>query len=292
MKRKTAFDRGVKVMSYKTLLVSLNEIERLDAVLGVAASLAGAQKSHVLGLYVIPAPAVYPAVGPYVVPEVFDGLTRYFEEQSKGARRKFEAVMKRHGLSFQWLEVKALTSAISDTVSEMGRIADLVVVSETNRDGRNGVELDFVENIILGVGRPVLILPRSATADFDPAIVLCGYNGSKEAARAVHDAVPLLKNAKDVRLLWVDPAKELETGALPGADMVECLRRHGVKASAESLPSNGLNPAEAIMAQARETGAGVVVMGAYGHSRIREFVLGGATRHALSAMTMPLLVSH
>jgi nucleotide-binding universal stress UspA family protein len=108
----------------------------------------------------------------------------------------------------------------------------------------------------------------------------------------VHDAVPLLKNAKDVRLLWVDPAKELETGALPGADMVECLRRHGVKASAESLPSNGLNPAEAIMAQARETGAGVVVMGAYGHSRIREFVLGGATRHALSAMTMPLLVSH
>ena len=131
-------------MSYKTLLVSLNEIERLDAVLGLAASLAGAQKSHVLGLYVIPAPAVYPAVGPYVVPEVFDGLTRYFEEQSKGARRKFESAMKRHELSFQWLEVKALTSAISDTVSEMGRVADLVVVSETNRDGRNGVELDFV----------------------------------------------------------------------------------------------------------------------------------------------------
>ena len=68
--------------------------------------------------------------------------------------------------------------------------------------------------------------------------------------------------------------------------MVESLRRHGVKASAESLPSHGRNPAEAIMAQARETGAGLVVMGAYGHSRIREFVLGGATRHALSAMTL------
>jgi nucleotide-binding universal stress UspA family protein len=279
-------------MSYKTLLVSLNEIERLDAVLGLAASLAGAQKSHVLGLYVIPAPAVYPAVGPYVVPEVFDGLTRYFEEQSKGARRKFESTMKRHELSFQWLEVKALTSAISDTVSEMGRVADLVVVSETNRDGRNGVELDFVENIILGVGRPVLILPRSTAADFDPAIIMCGYNGSKEAARAVYDAIPLLKKAKDVRLIWVDPARELETGALPGAEMVESLRRHGVKASAESLPAHGRNPAEAIMAQAREMGAGLVVMGAYGHSRIREFVLGGATRHALSAMTTPLLVSH
>jgi nucleotide-binding universal stress UspA family protein len=279
-------------MSYRTLLISLNEIERLDAIIGIAASLAGAQKSHVLGLYVIPAPAVYPAVGPYVVPEVFDGLTRYFEEQSKGAKRKFESAMNARELSFQWLEVKALTSAISDTVSEMGRAADLVILSEANRDGRNGVELDFVENIILGVGRPVLILPRSAAAELDPAIVVCGYNGSKEAARAVHDALPILKKARNVRLLWVDPARELEAGALPGADMAESLRRHGVKASAESLPSQGLNPAEAIMTQARETGAGVVVMGAYGHSRIREFVLGGATRHALATMTMPLLVSH
>jgi nucleotide-binding universal stress UspA family protein len=279
-------------MSYKTLLVSLNEIERLDAVLSITAALAGTQKSHVVGLYVIPAPAVYPAVGPYVVPEVFDGLTRYFEEQSRGARRKFEAAMKARELSCQWLEVKALTSAISDTVSGMGRAADLVILSETNRDGRNGVELDFVENIILGVGRPVLILPRSASAEFDASAVVCGYNGSKEAARAVYDALPILKQAKRVRLLWVDPARELEPGALPGADMAESLRRHDVVVFAESLPSHGLNPAEAIMAQAREQGAGLVVMGAYGHSRIREFVLGGATRHALATMTMPLLVSH
>lgn len=280
-------------MTYKTLLVSLNEIERLDAVLHVAASLANEQKSHVLGLYVIPAPAVYPAVGPYVVPEVFDGLTRYFEEQSKGAKRKFDAVLKRGDLSGRWLEVKALAPVISETVSEIGRIADLVVVSETNRDGKNGAELDFVENVILGAGRPVLVLPRKSDPDLNTNLIVCGYNGSKESARAVHDAVPILRKAKDVRLLWVDPARDTEpAGAPPRTAMAESLHRQGVKAKAESVLSNGVNPAEAVMMKARELGAGMIVMGAYGHSRIREFVLGGATRHALSNLTVPLLMSH
>jgi nucleotide-binding universal stress UspA family protein len=280
-------------MTYKTLLVSLNEIERLDGVLQVAASLADEQKSHVVGLYVIPAPAVYPAVGPYVVPEVFDGLTRYFEEQSKGAKGKFDAAMKSRQLSGQWLEVKAMAPVISETVSEIGRIADLVVVSETNRDGRNGVELDFVENVILGAGRPVLILPRKTELALDTGVIVCGYNGSKESARAVHDAVPLLRKAGDVRLLWVDPERTAESsGTPPGTDMAASLHRQGVKATAESVQSKGVNPAEAVMMKARDLGAGVIVMGAYGHSRIREFVLGGATRHALSNLNIPLLMSH
>lgn len=280
-------------MTYKTLLVSLNEIERLDAVLQLAATLAGEQKSHVIGLYVIPAPAVYPAVGPYVVPEVFDGLTRFFEDQSKGAKKKFDAVMKRGDLSGRWLEIKASAPVISETVSEIGRIAELVVVSETNRDGKNGAELDFVENVILGVGRPVLILPRRSDSDLNTSLVVCGYNGSKESARAVHDAVPILRKAKDVRLIWVDPANDTEPfGAPPGTAMAESLQRQGVKATAESVLSKGVNPAEAVMMKARELGSGLIVMGAYGHSRIREFVLGGATRHALSSLTIPLLMSH
>jgi nucleotide-binding universal stress UspA family protein len=278
-------------MTYKTLLVSLNEIERLDALLEITLKLAADQRAHVLGLYVIPAPAVYPAVGPYVVPEVFDGLTRYFEEQSKGTRAKFEALIKRRGVPGTWLEVKALAPVISETVSEVGRIADLVVVSEANREGKNGVEVDFVENVILGLGRPVLVVP-GRTAALDTAQIVCGYNGSKEAARAIHDALPILRNAKDVRVVWVDPPKDRELAAPPGADMAESLQRHGVKATAEAVESNGANPAEAVMAKAREVGAGLIVMGAYGHSRIREFVLGGATRHALSNLAVPLLMSH
>jgi nucleotide-binding universal stress UspA family protein len=278
-------------MAYKTLLVSLNEIERLDAVLKMAAALAGQQQSHVIGLYVIPAPAVYPAVGPYVVPEVFDGLTRYFEDQLKGAKSKFDAVVQGAKLTGQWLEVKAMTPVISETVSEIGRIADLIIASEANRDGKNGVELDFVENLILGTGRPLLILPRSSQADLNTDCMVCAYDGSKEAARAVHDAVPLLQKSKDVRLFWVDPDSD-PSSPPPGSDMAESLRRHGIKATAEALPSGGANPAEAVLAKGRELGAGIMVMGAYGHSRIREFVLGGATRHALANISIPLFMSH
>jgi nucleotide-binding universal stress UspA family protein len=278
-------------MAYKTLLVSLNEIERLDAVLEQTAALAVQQQSHIIGLYVIPAPAVYPAVGPYVVPEVFDGLTRYFEEQLKGAKSKFDSLLKRSKLTGQWLEVKALTPVISETVGEIGRIADLIVVSETNRDGKNGVELDFIENLILGTGRPLLILPRRSEARLNTDVIVCAYDGSKEAARAVHDAVPVLHKAKDVRLFWVDPDADSQ-GQPPGSDMAESLRRHGIRAQAEALPSGGLNPAEVVVAKGRDIGAGMVVMGAYGHSRIREFVLGGATRHALANISLPLLMSH
>ncbi|HEY7749652.1 MAG TPA: universal stress protein [Aestuariivirgaceae bacterium] len=280
-------------MSYKTILVSLNEIDRLDTLVELTAKLALKYDAHVLGLYVIPAAAVYPAVGPYVAPEIFDSFTKFFEDQSKKVKQKFETVMKRNSLASQWLEVRALVPMISDTISEIGRIADLIVLSETDRNASQGVELNVVENTIMSAGRPVLVIPRKAEGDLKVSQIVCGYNGSKEAARAVHDALPFLKMADDVRLVWVDPSKESEmAGSVPGSDMAESLDRHGVRATAESMPTNGINPAEALVTRARDLGAGMVVMGAYGHSRLREFVLGGATKQALSAMTVPLIMSH
>src|SRR5687767_13869316 len=191
--------------AYRTILVSLNEIERLDALLDGTTAIAKTQGAHLLGLYVIPAPTVYPAVGPYVVPEIFDGLTRYFEEQSKNARAKFDLALRRHGLSGEWLEVRAQSPTLSETVSELGRSADLVVLSEINLEGRTGGVLDFAENVIPAAARPVLILPRALSGQLHGDVVACGYNGSKEASRALHEAMPLLIQASEVRLIWVDP---------------------------------------------------------------------------------------
>lgn len=279
--------------AYRTILVSLNEIERLDALLDGTTAIAKTQGAHLLGLYVIPAPTVYPAVGPYVVPEIFDGLTRYFEEQSKNARAKFDLALRRHGLPGEWLEVRAQSPTLSETVSELGRSADLVVLSEINREGRTGGELDFAENVILGAARPVLILPRALSGPPHGDLVACGYNGSKEASRALHEAIPLLIQASEVRLIWVDPPEGEPVDLIPpGSLMAASLSRHGVKAKVDTLPSNGRNAADVVIARAEELKAGILVMGAYGHSRIREFVLGGATRDALSRIPIPLLMSH
>jgi nucleotide-binding universal stress UspA family protein len=280
-------------MNYKTILVSLNEVERLDTLLEVTATLANEHDAHVLGLYVIPAPAVYPSAGTYAIPEIFDSFTKYFEEQLNRVKERFESVMDRNGVRYRWLMIRSPVPAISDTVDEIGRIADLVVLSETDRKAQKGVELDLVQNIVLSVGRPVLVLPQNCGKDLKISQIICGYNGSKEAARAVHDALPFLKRADDVRLVWVDPALVSETaGPLPGADMAESLDRHGVRATAESMPTNGINPAEALLTRARDLGSGMIVMGAYGHSRLKEFILGGATRYALSNMRVPLVLSH
>jgi nucleotide-binding universal stress UspA family protein len=279
--------------AYRTILVSLNEIERIDALLDAATAIARAQGAHLLGLYVIPAPTVYPAVGPYVVPEVFDGLTRYFEEQSKTTRTKFDLALRRHDLQGEWLEVRAHGPTVSETVSELGRSADLVVLSEINREGRTGGELDFAENVILGAARPVLILPRALNVPFRGDPVACGYNGSKEASRALHEAIPLLIQAGEVRLIWVDPPEDEPVDRLPpGSLMAASLSRHGVKVKIDPLPSKGRSAADVVIARAKEIEAGILVMGAYGHSRIREFVLGGATRHALGRISIPLLMSH
>lgn len=278
--------------AYKTLLVSLNEIERSDALLDAALALARAQGAHLLGLYVIPAPTVYPAVGPYVVPEVFDGLTRFFEEQSRRMRSKFETAVSRGGASGQWLELRALGPTLAESVSELGRTADLLLVSDVNREGRTGVEFEFLENVILGAGRPVLILPRSGELRLEGGLIVCGYNGSKEAARAIDGALPLLLRAKEVMLLWIDPPEGAGGASGSAGLMVDSLRRHGATARFEAMESKGANPAAAVLSEARGRGAAAVVMGAYGHSRIREFVLGGATRHALSSIAIPLLMSH
>jgi len=280
-------------MNYKTILVSLNEIDRLDPLLEVVAELASMEDAHVIGLYVIPAPAVFPAVGPYALPEIFDSWTKHFEDQRPLLKAKFEAAMARNGGAWQWIETRASVPGISDDVSEVGRIADLVVLSETDCSSIKGTELDLIENVVLSVGRPVLILPRRSPNVLDLNQVVCGYNGSREASRALHDALPLLKRAGGVNLIWVEPFPDDEPpGPVPGADMAESLDRHGVKVTAEAMSTNGINPAQALLTRAGDLGAGIIVMGAYGHSRLREFVMGGATREALSNLSIPLLLSH
>jgi nucleotide-binding universal stress UspA family protein len=280
-------------MAYRTILVSLNELDRVDVLLETATQLAEQDTAHIIGLYVIPAPAVFPPTGPYGMPAIFDSFTKYFEGQLPRVRAKFETSMMRSGGTWKWLEARSTVPAISDTVSEMGRSADLVVMSETDRKAEKGVELDVVENVVLSVGRPVLILPRQGDKPLNLSEVVCGYNGSREATRAVYDALPVLQRAENVQLVWVDPYLDPErAGVIPGADMAECLDRHGVRITAEAMPTNGINPAEALLTRARDLGAGMLVMGAYGHSRLREFVLGGATKEALTHLSVPLLLSH
>jgi len=123
--------------------------------------------------------------------------------------------------------------------------------------------------------------------------VVLGWDGGREAARAAFDAMPILKQAKRVRVMRADPQKDPALrGAVAGADLAETLARHGVKAEAMGYPTDGMDAGQALLRCADDCGAGLIVMGAYAHSRLTEFIFGGATRFVLTRMNRPVLMSH
>ena len=142
-------------------------------------------------------------------------------------------------------------------------------------------------------GRPILVVPNVGNfADLGRRVVI-GWNASREAARAVNDAMPLLTAAETVTVLTIDPREGPRAhGELPGADISLHLARHGVKAEIERTASADLPVGEVLLSRVADLGADLLVMGAYGHSRARELLLGGATRSLLRSMTLPVLMSH
>ena len=280
-------------MSYKTILVSLNEVGRLAELVAAAVDLARQTGGHVAGLYVIPAVQVYPSVGFEAAPQVFEGNRSFFKDNGARVKQAFEEAMRREGLSFDFHQIDAHTPVIADEVVASGRVADLVIVSTTNPEEITGVERDFVEQTVMALGRPVIVLPYKGRATVSLNEVIIGWDGGREAARATFDALPLLKKAGKVRVVRIDPQKDPSLrGSVAGADLAEALARHGVKAEAQDYPTDGQDEGQALMRCAEDSGAGLIVMGAYGHSRLAEFIFGGATRFVLNRLVRPVLMSH
>ena len=280
-------------MSYKTILVSLNEVGRLSELVAAAVTLARETGAHVSGLYVVPAVQVYPSVGFEAAPQVFEGNRSFFKDNGARVKQAFEEAMRREGLSFDFHQIDAHTPVIADEVVASGRVADLVIVSTTNPEEITGVERDFVEQTVMALGRPVIVLPYKGKATVSLNEVIIGWDGGREAARATFDALPLLKKAGKVRVVRIDPQKDPSLrGSVAGADLAEALARHGVRAEAQGYPTDGQDEGQALMRCAEDSGAGLIVMGAYGHSRLAEFIFGGATRFVLNRLVCPVLMSH
>lgn len=279
-------------MAYRTILVSLNDATRLEQALALTASLQEEHGAHIVGLFVIPAMQIYPTIGMEITPDVFEGHRAFFQAQAEKVKRRFNDVIAREGWSAELRVVESVSPLVADTVIDHGRYADLIVIPQVDRDSEEGVELDFDERVVMEAGRPVLVLPR-AELPKKLARVLIGWNATRESARALFDSLPLLKRAQEAGVVWVDPQRERErAGVLAGADIAAILARHDVKVVSEPLPTSGMNAGEALLQRAADGGADVLVMGAYAHSRMREFVFGGATRHVLRHAKIPVLMSH
>ena len=275
-------------MALKDILVVVGPQPKA-AFLDTAAGFALRHDAHVTGLFVMAPPR--PIAGE-LSEHIIEAQIRSARKVANEAQQMFRDRMDLAGVGphAQWRlsENHPVLEACA-----AARCADVVVVAQTDETGWEAPQTASVDGILFGGGRPVLVVPRAGQY---PAIgdnVLIAWNASREATRAVHDALPLLDRAKTVTVLSINPSRSMDDpGDLPVADIANHLARHGLTVEGAKLTSKELNPGDLLLNEAADRSADLLVMGAYGHSRLRELVLGGMTRHVMSHMTLPVLFSH
>jgi nucleotide-binding universal stress UspA family protein len=281
-------------MSYKDLLVVLDSNASARERIEIAVALAERFSAHLIGLYPLPmpeAPRHFGYYDPALLNPFFEEARARARDAADKTREVFEHIASLHGVSAEWREIPEGADA-DPTVHT--RYTDLAILGQLDPDSD---EPDMIrprpEQVTLASGRPILVVPYAGNFPNLGRRVVIGWNASREAARAVNDAMPLLTAAEIVTILTIDPREGPRAhGELPGADISLHLARHGVKAEIERTVSGDLPVGEVLLSRAADLGADLLVMGAYGHSRARELLLGGATRSLLRSMTLPVLMSH
>ena len=178
-----------------------------------------------------------------------------------------------------------------DAMTLHARYADMVVIGQAKGADDSRVPLDLPERLVLGAGRPILIIPSVGSFSTIGKRVLVAWKPCREATRAVTDAIPLLREADNVQIMAVNP-KSGEHGDVPGADIGLYLARHGVRVEVRTDHGAEIDIGNELLSRAADLDADLIVMGGYGHSRLREWALGGATRTILQSMTVPVFMSH
>jgi nucleotide-binding universal stress UspA family protein len=279
-------------MDYKTIVVHLDRGARCAARLEIGFALAEAFDAHLTGLFALSAPRI-PS---YAIAEA-ESVVREVEARNRAeATRKAEAVFRaaaaRHGgAKSEW---RASGRDALDAVRLSARYADLVIVGQRDSSGDqadSGIAPDFTDELVLSAGRPVLLVPYAGSFERVGRRVLVAWSATRESARALTDALPLLKRAENVEVVAFQPQKA-DHGDVPGADIGLYLARHGVKVSASQQRGGDIDVGAQLLSRAADLDVDLIVMGAYGHSRMREIVLGGVTRTLLESMTVPTLMSH
>lgn len=279
---------------YKDLLVVLDAGEDALGRLEFAAVLAERFAAHLVGLYPIPSPDLPRRAG-YAELAALEPVYREWRaqalERAETLHTAFEHAGRLRGISAEW---RAVSGGWDANPALHARYVDLAVLGQ--RDPGDDEMATFrprPERVTLASGRPILVVPYAGRFAAVGSRVLVAWNAGREAARAVADAMPLLVGADMVTVLAIDPQPGPDGhGELPGADIALHLARHGVKAQIERTPSADVPVGEVLLSRAADLGIDLIIMGAYGHSRARELLLGGVTRTILASMTVPVLMSH
>jgi nucleotide-binding universal stress UspA family protein len=289
-------------MAFKDLLAVIDDEPASQARLEVAARLATTFDAHLTGLYAI-APLYLPAFVEAELPEDIHRARLERDEELVGnARQRFEATMTRQGLEGR-CEWRGVRGDPTEAAVRHGRYTDLVVVGQVPPHHDLDTRPAQPQTLVFECGTPLLVVPYAGTFPTLGHRILVGWNASRESARAVASAMPLLQRAHKVIVLTIDPrpgdprpgdprSGRAGPGDEPARDLARHLARHGCQVEAAQVATDAVDASDALLNMVTDESCDLLVLGAYGHSRLRELVLGGMTRTVLQHMTVPVLMSH
>lgn len=274
----------------KDLVVSLTVGTDRNPAARFAISIAATFQAHIAGIAF--------AYDPTITPTVMDGLSAGWIEAQWAENRaaaqqaidRFEEAVRREGVSAEHRIVESSLGAAANRFSRIARHFDLSVVGQTAPDLALPEDL-LIEAALFESGRPTIVVPYIQTDEIKLGHVLVCWDGSRSAARAAADSLPFLVRSKKVEIVMV-AGGDGKPDELPGTGLAEHLARHDLNVEIKRLIATDMDVSDVILSYAADCGADFIVMGGYGHSRLREFILGGATRGMLQSMTVPVLMAH
>ncbi|HMM63570.1 MAG: universal stress protein [Mesorhizobium sp.] len=275
-------------MTFKTIVAILQGEQDSARVLDCAVPLAAQFGAHLVGIHAEAMPMPYTSAAGFPDTEFLQVSSELNKERSDRLQASFLKRVEDAGLSFEWrsLETFSGDSALSGIASV--RAADLVVAAQREAGGNPGADVD---TLIYDAGRPVLVVPQSGPLVTTFKHILLAWNGSREAARAAFDALPFLKEAEKTEVLVIDPPDTLEDPEAAGADIAAALARHGAAVAVSVGDSDGVAVEDMIQNRIVETGADLIVLGAYSHSWLRRLLFGGVTRSVLRTAPVAAFLS-
>jgi nucleotide-binding universal stress UspA family protein len=261
-----------------------------EAALATACDLARDHDAHVVAVNCISAVVPVTAWGTYPL-AVCETLSEAAAAAGSRLVLELTAKLEQADVSYEVHTADTIWMTPSEMAAVHARYCDIIVFGrQANVDAR--MQAGFFSDLLLQSGRPLLMVPEASHARLTDAAMVA-WKPTREGTRALHDALPLLRKAASVRVVAVDPkVGDLQHGELPGADIAAHLVRHGLRVEVAQVPRLGASTGAAILREAQEQGIALLVAGGYGHTRAREWVMGGVTRTLFEDAPLPVLFSH
>ena len=276
-------------MSVQDILVYVDSSRALPGTVALAVDLAdrhGARLSgaHVLPSLTVPAYALYP-----VGPDLIDAHRAVSEDRARHSKAVFDRATTGMGFTSEWRQREGDPAR---EICNQSRCADLVVIGQPDSRDPDSLSQQVVEDVVLGSSAPVLVVPYIGNPENSTNHTMIAWDGSRESARAVHDAIPFLEKGERVTVVTVSKHGGTEGKTAVGTEISAHLARYDLAVQCREVPAADLRTGDVLLSLVADESVDLLVMGAYGHSRLREVVMGGATDHILRHMTVPVFMAH